>query len=68
MSELRVESVLWIFGIVLFGIAALFPQALIRFLGRGRVAPASAVFLSFRIIAALCAVGLIYRIVSLYRR
>jgi hypothetical protein len=68
MSEIGVESVFWVLGILLFGIAALFPHGFIRFLGRDRVTPGPTTLVAFRVLAAFCVVGLIYRIVWLYRR
>jgi len=68
MSDVKMESLVWIFGLVLFGVAALFPQALIRVLGRGRVTPSPGTFMLFRIIAGFCFVGTIYRLFTLYHR
>jgi len=68
MSEIRVETAFWIFGIALFGFAALFPQILFRVLGRGRVVPPARALLVLRILSGICILGLIYRIFCLYRR
>ena len=68
MSDAKVESVVWIFGLVLFGLAALYPQALIRLLGRGRVNPSAGVFMFFRIVAGFCFIGTLYRLFTLYHR
>jgi hypothetical protein len=68
MADAKMESLIWIFGLVLFGAAALFPQALIRVLGRGRVTPSPGTFTLFRIIAGFCFVGTIYRLFALYHR
>jgi hypothetical protein len=62
MTDAKMESIVWIFGLVLFGLAALYPQALIRVLGRGRVSSSPGTFMLFRIIAGFCFVGTIYRL------
>lgn len=68
MSDLKIESAVWLFGLVLFGVGALFPQTLIRLLGRGRVNPSSGVLMFFRVVAGFCFFGTIYRLISLYQR
>jgi len=68
MTDARMESIIWIFGLVLFCLAAFYPQALIRMLGRGRVAPSPSAFIIFRIIAGFCLIGTIYRLFILYLR
>jgi hypothetical protein len=68
MTDAKVESLVWVLGLVLFGLAALFPQALIRLLGRGRVTPSAGVFMFFRIVAGFCFIGTIYRLFTLYHR
>ena len=68
MSDAKMESAVWLFGLILFGIAACFPQALIRLLGRGRVTPSSGALLLFRVIAGFCFVGTIYRLFTLFHR
>jgi hypothetical protein len=68
MSDVRMESAVWLLGLLLFGAAALFPQAFIRLLGRGRVSPSPGVLMFFRIVAGLCFFGTIYRLFTLYRR
>ena len=68
MSDAKMEALVWIFGLVLFGAAALFPHALIRLLGRGRVNPSSGVLMFFRIVAGFCSVGTICRLFTLYHQ
>jgi hypothetical protein len=68
MSDVKMESVVWLFGLILFGVAACFPQALIRLLGRGRVTPPPNALMLFRIVAGFCFVGTIYRLFTLYHR
>ncbi len=68
MSEIKMEFVGWTVGIILFGIAALFPRQLIFFLGIGRVTPSARALSSLRILAALCFFGTIYRIIWLFRQ
>ena len=68
MSDVKMESAVWLFGLLLFGVAALFPRALIRFLGRGRVSPSPGIFMFFRIVAGFCFFGTSYRLFTLFRR
>jgi len=68
MSEIRVETVFWTVGMILFGIVALFPQGFFRFLGMGRVIPTATTLKVVRVLAAFCVFGLVYRLVWLYRR
>ena len=68
MSDIKIESAVWVFGLLLFGASALFPRALIRILGSGRVNPSSAVIMSFRVVAGFCFFGTIYRLFTLYQR
>jgi hypothetical protein len=68
MTDAKMESLVWIFGLVLFGLAAVYPQALIRVLGRGRVTPSPTTFLVFRLLAGVCFVGTIYRLYTLYHQ
>ena len=68
MTDAKMESLVWIFALVLFGLAAVYPQALIRVLGRGRVVPSPAIFLAFRMLAGFCFVGTIYRLYTLYHQ
>jgi hypothetical protein len=68
MSDVKMESVFWLFGLFLFGVAALFPQALIRLLGRGRVSPPPVLLMFFRVVAGFCFFGTIYRLFTLYQR
>ncbi|HET7103031.1 MAG TPA: hypothetical protein VFI20_02990 [Terracidiphilus sp.] len=68
MTDAKMESLVWIFGLVLFGLAAIYPQALIRVLGRGRVTPSPTIFLVFRLLAGFCFVGTVYRIYTLYHQ
>jgi hypothetical protein len=68
MSDTKMESLVWAFGLILFGMAVLFPQALIRLLGRGRVTPSAGILLFFRIVAGFCFLGTIYRLFTLYSR
>jgi hypothetical protein len=63
MSEVHLETVFWIFGIALFGFVALFPQIFFRILGRGKVVPPPSALLFLRILAGVCALGLVYRII-----
>jgi hypothetical protein len=65
MTDAKMESLVWVFGLILFGVATVYPQALIRVLGRGRVTPSPAIFLVFRLLAGFCFVGTIYRIYTL---
>jgi hypothetical protein len=67
MSGIKIEMAVWVFGLLLFGMSALFPQALIRFLGRGRVNPSPGVLMSFRIVSGFSFFGTIYRLFTLYR-
>jgi len=66
MSEVQMESVMWLLGLLLFGSAALFPQALIRLLGRGRVRPSAGILMFSRIASGFCFIGAIYRLFTLY--
>jgi hypothetical protein len=68
MSDVKMESAVWLFGLLLFGAGALFPQALIRLPGRGRVNPSPGVLMFFRIVAGFCFFGTIYRLFTLYQR
>jgi hypothetical protein len=68
MSDVKMESAVWLFGLLLFGAAALFPQALIRLLGRGRVRPSSGILMFFRIVSGFCFFGTIYRLFTLSQR
>ena len=68
MSDIQIESAVWVFGLFLFGASALFPQALVRFLGGGRVNPSPGVLIFFRSVAAFCVLGTIYRLFTLYHR
>jgi hypothetical protein len=68
MSDVRMESAVWLFGLLLFGAAALSPQGLTRFLGRGRVSPSPGLLMFLRVAAAFCFFGTIYRLFLLYRR
>jgi hypothetical protein len=67
MSDIKIELAVWVFGLLLFGVSALFPQALIRFLGRGRVNPSAGVLMLFRVVSGFCFFGTIYRLFTLYR-
>ena len=68
MSDVKIESAVWLFGLLLFGASALFPLVLIRFLGRGRVNPSPGVLMFFRLVAGFCFLGTIYRLFTLYQR
>ena len=68
MSDIKIESAVWVFGLLLFGVSALFPQALIRFLGRGRVNPSPGFLMFFRVVGGFCVLGTIYRLFTLYQR
>ena len=68
MSETTIETVFWLFGLVLSGITVLFPQALIRILGRGRVHPSRGVFVFLRVVAGFCFFGMIYRLFAIHQR
>jgi len=68
MSETTVETVFWVFAIILFGVVALFPQGFFRILGMGRVVPTASASRVLRVVAAFCVFGLVYRLVWLYRR
>jgi len=68
MSEAKVEVVFWFFGLLLTAVTALFPEGLIRLLGRGRVNPSPGVFLFFRILAGFCFFGMFYRLFAVYQR
>jgi hypothetical protein len=68
MPDITIESLVWVFGLLLFGATALFPEALLRFLGRGRVNPSPSVFVFFRVVAGFCLLGTIYRLFTLYQR
>jgi hypothetical protein len=68
MSDVKIESAVWVFGLLLFGASALFPQALIRFLGRGRVNPSPGVLMFFRVVGGFCFFGTIYRLFTVYQR
>jgi len=68
MSETTVETVFWAFAIILFGVVALFPKGFFRILGMGRVVPAASALTVLRVVAGFCILGLVYRLVWLYRR
>ncbi len=68
MTDAKMESIVWVIGLVLFGLAALYPRALIRVLGRGRVTPSPSTFILFRLVAGFCFVGTIYRLYMLFHR
>jgi Na+-driven multidrug efflux pump len=68
MSEITIETVFWLFGLILSAIAASFPQALIRILGGGRVHPSQGTFLFLRIVAGFCFFGMIYRLFAIHQR
>lgn len=68
MTDAKMESLVWVFGIVLFGLAAVYPQALIRVLGRGRVMSSPTIFMVFRLLAGFCLVGTVYRLYTLYHQ
>ena len=68
MSDIKIESAVWLFGLLLFGVSALLPEPLIRFLGRGRVNPSPGVLIFFRVVAGFCFVGTIYRLWTLYQK
>jgi len=65
---MKIESAVWLLGLLLFGAAAFFPRAFIRLLGRRRVSPSTGALMFFRIVSGFCFLGTIYRLVSLYRR
>jgi hypothetical protein len=67
MSSIRIEFVVWVFGLVLFGTAALCPDWFINFLGRGREKPSPGALLIFRSISGFCFFGAIYRLFTLYQ-
>ena len=66
-SSMQIQFVFFLFALLLFLFAALNPNGLIRVLGRGRVVPSQSTLLIFRIIASVCVLGTIYRLVSLLR-
>jgi hypothetical protein len=68
VSDVKLESAVWVFGLFLFGVAALFPAALIHFLGKGRVNPSPGLLMFFRIVTGSCFFGTIYRLFVLYQR
>ena len=68
MSDTTVESIVWIVGIFLFGIAAVAPQYFIRVLGRGMVSPSQSALLFFRAVAAICLIGAVYRLFVIHQQ
>jgi hypothetical protein len=68
MSDTQIEAAMWWFGLVLFGLAMIAPRSLTRLLGGVRFEPHRLVFFYFRILAAVCVVGTIYRLATLYKR
>lgn len=68
MSDTTIESIVWVIGLFLFGTAAAAPEQLIRTLGRGHVSASLGVLWFFRIVAAVCFVGAIYRLFAIQQR
>ena len=67
MSNTTVESIFWLFAIVLFGALVFSPPVFFRFLGRDR-GMARGVTTFFRVAGSVCLLGTIYRLVSLWQR
>jgi hypothetical protein len=62
MVETRGEFVVLLLGAILFAVAACFPDAFIRVLGAGRVHPSKRGVVGFRLLAAICSVGVFARL------
>jgi hypothetical protein len=65
MRDVKIDAVFWLLGLVIFVVAAIIPEALVRWLGRGRVRPTSGVLMFLRISAWTCVCGTIYRLLNL---
>jgi len=62
VAEINLETVFWVFSLVLCCAIVLSPERFFHFLGRGRVAASPRTLLVFRILAVFCFFGFIYRI------
>ncbi len=68
MPNTKVETIFWIIGVVLFASAAIVPRSLLRLLGGGRVAPSGGFLMFLRVVAVVCVLGTVYRLVFLWTR